>query len=161
WQLDPVVPGPPPGTVSVLLGDGRGDFGPPQPFAVEQTPDPNMPPQPVAIVAADFDGDGNLGPATGNRGDNTGRGLLGDGRGSLRPKAAIPVGGQLPQFVSRPGALVAADFDGDGHTDLAVANNGDSPGTVSVLRGKGDGTFAAPVSLVVGGGINDTVGSTP
>jgi len=38
--------------------------------------------------------------------------------------------------------LTAADFDGDGHPDLAVAN-GDS-NSISVVRGHGDGTFAQP-----------------
>ena len=38
-----------------------------------------------------------------------------------------------------PTAIVAGDFNGDGHLDLAVANGADN--TVSVLLGNGDGTF--------------------
>ena len=38
-----------------------------------------------------------------------------------------------------PIAIVAGDFNGDGRTDLAVANDGDN--AVSVLLGNGDGTF--------------------
>ena len=41
-----------------------------------------------------------------------------------------------------PIALVTGDFNGDGRTDLAVANYDDND--VSILLGKGDGTFAAP-----------------
>jgi hypothetical protein len=38
-----------------------------------------------------------------------------------------------------PGNVVVADFNGDGNPDLAVLNKGS--GTVSILLGKGDGTF--------------------
>ena len=53
----------------------------------------------------------------------------------------------LPVGVS-PGAIVAGDFTGDGHTDLAVANYGSND--VSVFLGNGDGTFQAPVTYAVG-----------
>src|SRR5204863_1737485 len=39
-----------------------------------------------------------------------------------------------------PTSLVAADFDGDGHPDLAASGYGT---TLGVLIGLGDGTFAA------------------
>ncbi len=42
-----------------------------------------------------------------------------------------------------PFAVAAADLDGDGAVDLVVSNYGAH--SVSVLRGRGDGTFAAPV----------------
>ena len=47
-----------------------------------------------------------------------------------------------------PGALVAGDFNGDGRTDLAVANDGSDD--VSVLLGNGDGTFQDPVPYAAG-----------
>jgi len=40
------------------------------------------------------------------------------------------------------------DFNGDGELDLAVANSG--AGTISILLGKGDGTFEAPVNYSAG-----------
>ena len=49
---------------------------------------------------------------------------------------------------SRPAYVAVGDFDGDGKPDLAVVNSGD--GTVSVLRGRGDGTFARAVTYTVG-----------
>ena len=53
----------------------------------------------------------------------------------------LPVG-------NSPDAIVAGDFNGDGRTDLAVANEGDN--TVSVLLGNGDGTFQPQVTYAVG-----------
>jgi hypothetical protein len=47
--------------------------------------------------------------------------------------------------------VVIGDFNGDGHPDLAVANNGFSVfGNVSLFLGNGDGTFQAPVTISVG-----------
>ena len=47
-----------------------------------------------------------------------------------------------------PSSVAVGDFNGDGKADLAVANEGS--GTVSVLLGHGDGTFAALPDLAVG-----------
>src|ERR1700739_4834991 len=42
-----------------------------------------------------------------------------------------------------PSYLTVADFNGDGHADVVVANTGSN--TVGVLPGQGEGTFWAPV----------------
>ena len=57
------------------------------------------------------------------------------------PFQPIPVG-------SDPLSIVAGDFNGDGRTDLAVANDVDN--TVSILLGNGDGTFQPQVTYAVG-----------
>src|SRR5262249_53565995 len=66
------------------------------------------------------------------------------------PAASYPAG-------TRPDAVVTADFNNDGHLDLATANGGG--GTVSVLLGNPNGTFqlaqtsaagSSPYSLAVG-----------
>ena len=44
--------------------------------------------------------------------------------------------------------MTAADFDGNGTTDLAVANDWDN--TVSVLLNNGNGTFAAAATYPTG-----------
>lgn len=55
-----------------------------------------------------------------------------------------------------PLATAAADFNGDGKLDLAVANSGVS--TISVFPGKGDGSFLAPVIVSIPNGcFNDNV----
>ena len=48
---------------------------------------------------------------------------------------------------SFPASVAAADFDGDGIADLAVASNGSG---ISILRGNGDGTFQPSVSYPAG-----------
>lgn len=48
-----------------------------------------------------------------------------------------------------PRSLALADFDGDGKTDVAVAN--ETSRSVSILLGKGDGTFGDQTDLSVGG----------
>ncbi len=56
---------------------------------------------------------------------------------------------------SGPTAAVAADFDGNGKIDLAVANaNGNS---VSIFLGNGDGTFQAPVNYQTAPGYPDAI----
>lgn len=63
--------------------------------------------------------------------------------------------GYVPSFTrtnydvgSQPDSVVVGDFKGDGKLDVAVANAGD--GTVSVLLGRGDGTFQSPMQYAVG-----------
>jgi hypothetical protein len=67
--------------------------------------------------------------------------LLGNGDGTFRASVPYAVG-------SGPGVVVAADFNGDGHIDLAVENVGTHD--VSVLLGNGDGTFRPPVRYPAG-----------
>ena len=136
-----------PGSVSVLLGNGDGTFQPQVTYAVGTSP--------YALVAGDFNGDGHIDLAVVNSNgisSSAGPGsvsvLLGNGDGTFQPQVTYAVG-------TSPDALVAGDFNGDGHLDLAVVNsNGISssagPGSVSVLLGNGDGTFQPQVTYAVG-----------
>lgn len=71
--------------------------------------------------------------------------------------AASASGGSPPSFgtpVSYPAqngpvAAISADFNGDGHPDLAVANLASS--SISIFPGNGDGTFGAPTVLTIPG----------
>ncbi|MGA8224693.1 MAG: FG-GAP-like repeat-containing protein [Candidatus Acidiferrales bacterium] len=130
-MLDVVVAGSgsqkfPQAGLAVSLGKGDGTF----------TSAPNSPISvPIglsAIVAADFNGDGNLDLAVTNSTTNTVTILLGNGNGTFGTPSAIPVG-------KGPVAIVAGDFNNDGKLDLAVVNSLD--GTVTLLLGNGDGTF--------------------
>src|ERR1700739_2967802 len=47
-----------------------------------------------------------------------------------------------------PTAAVVADFNGDGHADIAVVNSGS--GNVSILLGNGDGTYKPAVNFDAG-----------
>jgi hypothetical protein len=120
----------------VFLGDGTGVFTPaagsPIALAAGET-------GPNALVAADFDGNGNLDLAIVNRTTNNVTVLLGNGDGTFTPATASPVAvGQGPV------ALAAGDIDGDARPDLAVVNQTDN--SVSILLNNGDATFSVALN---------------
>jgi len=83
-------------------------------------------PQPVALAAADFDGDGNIDIAVANGGGSPMMTILhGQGTGDFVTKA-FPLTLPVHNFV-------AADFNRDGHADLAYTTVSN---TICILRGK-------------------------
>ena len=122
----------------VYLGDGGGGFPVVKgPYTVASAD---------AVVAADFNGDGHADLAISRfvYGDISLQ--LGNGDGTFNT-AGIYSEGALD---SAPDAVVSADFDGDGHPDLAVANVNDN--SVAVLRDRtvGNGGFWGAITLTGG-----------
>ena len=102
---------------------------------------------PESVALGDFNRDGKLDAVVANGGTKSSPGSLtvslgnGDGTFTLGPNSPIALGVNLQ-------AIVAADFNGDGKLDVAVADAGSN--TVMVLLGNGDGTFGAPSTIPVG-----------
>ena len=115
--------------LSILRNDGNGRFATPIQYSVGY--------RPATIAAADFDGDGHIDLAVGHVYLDTVTILKNDGSGNF---ASVTHCRLLNQVCA---ALVcAADFDRDGHVDLAVLDSLGVSGTVSILHNNGDGTFA-------------------
>ena len=116
--------------VSVLLGNGDGTFQPQVTYAVGS--DRRWPSWRATSTAT----------AARPRRRQRRRQRRVDAPGQRRRH--VPAPGHLRGGVA-PDTIVAGDFNGDGRTDLAVANYGDND--VSVLLGNGDGTFQPQVDL--------------
>jgi len=62
-----------------------------------------------------------------------------------KPTSAVTVMTSTVHVGTNPNGAAVGDFNVDGKLDLAVANAGSK--TVSILLGKGDGTFQAPMNF--------------
>ena len=119
-------------TITVLLGDGTGNFAAPLNFGAGNTV--------FSIAAADFNGDGKLDIAAAISTAEVSV-LLGDGTGNFGPANNFAAGLQ-------PRSVVTGDFDSDGNVDLITANSGSDD--LSVIYGDGNGGFAPPQAIPVG-----------
>jgi uncharacterized protein (TIGR03437 family) len=133
-NLDLAVANQGSGTITILLGNGKGTFvqhG--TPIGVES--------EPIYITVVKLGS--SIGLAVANFGNKTVTVMVDDGMANFKqvPHSPFPVG-------NYPCSVAVGDFNGDGLQDLAVVNKGD--GTVSVLLGSTDQSFvAAPGPPVV------------
>jgi hypothetical protein len=133
-----------PGNISVMLGRGDGTFA-----AAVTYPAGKMA---TGVAIGDLNGDGKPDLAVADFGPGAAdvAVLLGNGDGTFQTAVKYPA-------VNGADAVVMGDFNGDGNLDLAVSSNAVGPsgagsGSVTVLLGRGDGTFRN--SMVYGAGIN-------
>ncbi len=126
--------------VSILLGNGRGEFtqAAGSPFYAGDNPSD--------IALGDVNGDGNLDLAFANHDTSYLTVLIGDAKGGFGPAPGSPF---AVQSKPHPHGVVMADFNGDGKPDLATddwQNN-----RITVLFNDGKGRFLSPgVSFPVG-----------
>lgn len=96
---------------------------------------------PRGVVVADFNGDGKLDLATSNIASGNVSILLGNGDGTFQAAVNFDSG------LTNPVALATGDFNNDGKLDLAIFQAGApstlTTGALSILLGKGDGSFQA------------------
>jgi len=120
-------------SISVLLGNGRGQLGPPRGFPVATGGGTGL--------AADFNRDGKLDLAIAATYGNQLAIMLGNGDGTFQAPVLIPIPGQ-------PHGILSGDVNGDGIADLVVTCQ--NTNEVAVLLGKGDGSFQSPVYYPTG-----------
>jgi hypothetical protein len=122
------------GALMLFLGDGRGNLVPAGEVAHLDSV--------VSIVVADFNHDGIPDLAVSDWRASTVKVLLGTGNGSFQSGWSSPLrlAGTTPH-------LSAADFNGDGVTDLAVVYSDDDGDTFDVMLGDGHGGFSPSPQL--------------
>lgn len=123
-------------SVAIQLSDGAGNFN------LKNYYDSGALGEPDEIVTTDVNEDGILDLVVGNWAGFISL-LIGDGTGAFSAPAIYNTTGV------KPTAGITADFDGDGHLDLAVCNYFSND--VSVFKGNGNGTFNACVNFPIGG----------
>ncbi len=124
--------------VGVFLNNGDGTFAAMKTFGVAS--------EPYSLAPADFNGDGKTDLAVTGYYNSVISILIGKGDGAFKTYTDVPTG-------TAPAVVLAHDFNGDGNIDLAAIdyNNGNT-GSVSILLGKGDGTFGTHTDYATGTG---------
>ena len=136
-RLDLVVgSGSYPGGISVLLGNGDGSFAPAVFYVVPNSYSMN------SVAVADFNRDKRLDIVATDYTDNVLWVWLGNGDGTFKN----PI--DYPASITAVG-VVTGDFNGDGRQDIASVAGYMLSAAVTVLIGKGDGTFTNHVNHAI------------
>lgn len=114
--------------VSVLLGNGKGDF------ANYSSSSLTVGEKPKSLYVGDINADSNQDIVTANEGTNDLSFLLGDGTGNFSQTTNSPHG-----MASSPGDLQLADIDDDDNLDIITVMWGTDH--VVILKGDGTGNF--------------------
>lgn len=125
-------------TVSVLFGDGAGGFGAPQIFPTEINP--------WSVASGDLNSDGKSDLIVGSFYENKLAVLLNDGRGGFLAPNVVNPPASFGQYLE----LKAADFNGDGKTDVAALARQDGK-QLKIFLGNGQGDLTLASTLNLGG----------
>lgn len=125
------------GTVSILLGQGNGNFGPKTDLPAGG--------RPYEVVAGDFNGDQKIDLAATNGEDGTISVYLGQGNGTFAAQTLFPYGAAAVPGSSAKASLATADLNGDTKLDLVIAEDNDK--AIVSLLGAGDGSFTIRQSI--------------
>jgi hypothetical protein len=134
--------------IAVFRGRGSGDIG----NGTFDTPILFPLSQPsTGLEHGDFNGDGIADLVATENGAGTiavllGTGIATLGSGSFSAAAHFSAG-------PVPFEMATGDFNGDGRTDLAVANNSSPSGGTAIMLGTGTGAFQAPTFIASGNSV--------
>ncbi len=141
--------------ISVSLGNGDGTFQPRTAYTVGKLDSAFASSSPRQVAVDDVNGDGVKDLVSANESSNCVAGpgcppgtgsssgdvsvLLGNGDGSFQPS--------IQYTASFPRGVALGDVNGDGRPDIATAGQNSMS---QVLINRGDGTFAAPITMTAG-----------
>ncbi len=132
--------------VSILLGNGDGTFDPSVQYAAGLAPS--------SVAAGDLNADGVVDLVTSNTDAGTLSVLMGTGTGTFTTQVPFGYG---YSYYQNPQQVVVADLNGDGRSDIAVADSGYYGGFIYV-RNLGDCTFNCGTFTAAS---DQSAGSTP
>jgi len=133
-SLDLIVSNGNSNTISILYGNGTGVF----PTRINK----NVGTNPVGLIVTDLNNDAVFDLVALSRGDSKINVLMGSGQNSTYILSNF-VGYDINDGGADPSYMIAHDTNNDSYLDIITANAGDS--SISILRGKGDGSFHTSV----------------